>query len=149
MSQPPRPDGALEVGPGVWVDPGALRFAFSRSGGPGGQLVNKLSTKAELRVAVDAIVGLSLEAAKRLRELAGRRLTRGGELVLVASRSRSQLENKQACLERLNSLVAEALDVPRPRKATGPSRASVEKRLAEKRRTSQRKESRRMPDDEL
>ena len=146
MSQPTRPDGALDLGPGVWVDEGAVRFAFSRSGGPGGQLVNKLSTKAELRVAVESIVGLSPQAEARLRLLAGRRLTQGGELVLVASTSRSQQDNKQACLQRLRALVAEALDVPRPRKATRPSRASVERRLADKRRASEKKESRRRPD---
>jgi ribosome-associated protein len=132
----------------VWVDEGAVRFAFSRSGGPGGQLVNKLSTKAELRVAVGSIGGLSPAAAARLRTLAGQRLTKGDELILVASTSRSQLDNKRACLQRLRALVAEALDVPRPRKATRPSRGSVEKRLTEKRRTSGRKESRRPPDED-
>ncbi len=148
MSQPPRPEGALELGPGVWVDEGAIRFAFSRSGGPGGQARNKLSTKAELRVAVESIGGMSPPAAARLRALAGQRLTQGDELVLVASTSRSQLDNKQACLQRLRALVAEALDYPRPRKATGPSRAAVEKRLADKRRASDRKESRRQPDED-
>jgi ribosome-associated protein len=147
MSGPSKPEGAVDLGPGVWVDPGALRYAFSRSGGPGGQVVNKLSTKAELRVAMDAIVGLSPEAAERLRELAGRRLTQGGELVLVASTSRSQLDNKQACLARLQALVAEAVDVPKSRRATRPTRSSVERRLSEKRRVSRRKASRRRPDD--
>jgi ribosome-associated protein len=132
----------------VWVDEGALRYAFSRSGGPGGQVVNKLSTKAELRVAVESIQGLSPPAAARLRTLAGQRLTKGDELVLVASTTRSQLDNKRACLERLRALVADALDVPKPRKATRPSRAAVEKRLAEKRRTAGRKDSRRPPDTE-
>jgi ribosome-associated protein len=132
----------------VWVDDGAIRYAFSRSGGPGGQVVNKLSTKAELRVAVESIRGLSPQAAARLRTLAGQRLTQGDELVLVASTTRSQLDNKRACLRRLRALVAEALDVPKPRKATRPSRAAVEKRLTEKRRTSDRKESRRPPEED-
>lgn len=148
MSQPSRPEGALEFGPGVWVEAGAVRFAFSRSSGPGGQAVNKLSTKAELRVAVESIVGLSPQALARLRTLAGQRLTQGGELVLVASTSRSQLDNKQACLERFRALVAEAIDVPKPRKATRPSRGSVERRLTDKRRASGRKDSRRRPDED-
>ncbi|MHC4776166.1 MAG: alternative ribosome rescue aminoacyl-tRNA hydrolase ArfB [Planctomycetota bacterium] len=148
MSQPPKPEGALELGPGVWVDDGAIRYAFSRSGGPGGQVVNKLSTKAELRVAVESIRGLSPQAAARLRTLAGQRLTQGDELVLVASTTRSQLDNKRACLRRLRALVAEALDVPKPRKATRPSRAAVEKRLTEKRRTSGKKEARRPPEED-
>jgi ribosome-associated protein len=132
----------------VWVDSEAVRFAFSRSSGPGGQVVNKLSTKAELRVAVESIVGLSPEALARLRTLAGRRLTKDDELVLVASTTRSQLDNKRACLERLRALVTEAIDVPKPRKATKPSRASVERRLSEKRRASGKKESRRRPDED-
>jgi ribosome-associated protein len=132
----------------VWVDDGAIRYAFSRSGGPGGQVVNKLSTKAELRVAVESIRGLSPQAAARLRTLAGQRLTQGDELVLVASTTRSQLDNKRACLRRLRALVAEALDVPKPRKATRPSRAAVEKRLTEKRRTSGKKEARRPPEED-
>jgi ribosome-associated protein len=148
MSEASRPEGALELGPGVWVDEGAIRFAFSRSGGPGGQVVNKLSTKAELRVAVEAIRGLSPPAAARLRTLAGRRLTRGDELVLVASTTRSQLDNKRACLRRLRALVVEALDVPKPRKATRRSKASVERRLTEKRRTSDKKETRRRPEED-
>ena len=148
MSGPSKPEGAVDLGPGVWVDPGALRYAFSRSGGPGGQVVNKLSTKAELRVTLVAIVGLSPDAAERLRELAGRRVNQAGELVLVASTSRSQLDNKRACLARLKNLVADALDVPRARKDTSPTKASVERRLAEKRRTSRRKDSRRSPDAE-
>ena len=147
MSQPSRPEGALELGPGVWVDSGAVRFAFSRSSGPGGQAVNKLSTKAELRVAVESIVGLSPQALARLRTLAGQRLTQGDELVLVASTSRSQLDNKRACMERLRALVAEAIDVPKPRKATKPSRGSVERRLTDKRRASGKKDSRRRPDE--
>ena len=148
MAEPSRPDGALELAPDVWVDRGALRFAFSRSGGPGGQTVNKLSTKAELRVAVESIVGLSPQAVERLRTLAGRRLTQDDELVLVASTTRSQLDNKMACEQRLRDLVAEALKVPKPRKPTKPTRASVERRLSDKRRTSAKKESRRRPDDD-
>jgi ribosome-associated protein len=132
----------------VWVDSGAVRFAFSRSSGPGGQAVNKLSTKAELRVAVESIVGLSPQVLSRLRTLAGQRLTKDDELVLVASTSRSQLDNKRACLERLCALVAEALDVPKPRKATKPSRGAIERRLTEKRRASTKKDSRRRPDED-
>lgn len=148
MSQPSKPDGILELAPGVWVDKGAVRHVCSRSSKPGGQTVNKLSTRVQLRVPVTAIVGLSPQAAQRLRSLAGRRLTKDDELVLVASGTRSQLENKRACLQRLRALVAEAIDVPRPRKATRPSRAAVERRLAEKRRASDKKETRRPPDED-
>ncbi len=130
------------------MDPGAVRYSFARSGGPGGQAVNKLSTKAELRVAVTAIMGLSPEAGKRLRTLAGQRLTQGDELILVASTSRSQLDNKQECLRRFRALVTEALKVPKPRRATRPSRGAVKRRLADKKRTSDKKDARRSPDED-
>ena len=148
MSSSSGPDGGVELGPGVRADPAALRFAFSRSGGPGGQAVNKLSTRAELRVAVEAIEGLPPPAGVRLRALAGQRLTRGDELIFTASGSRSQLDNKRACLDRLRALVAEALLVPKERKPTRPSRSSVERRLEDKRRASVRKGARRKPEPE-
>jgi ribosome-associated protein len=130
------------------VDPGALRYSFSRSSKPGGQTVNKLATKATLRVAVTAIEGLSPEAAQRLRKLAGRRLTQGDEIILVASTTRSQRDNKQACQRRLQALVSDAIDVPKPRKPTRPSRAAVRRRLADKKRASDKKDARRKPDED-
>ncbi|MHC4220056.1 MAG: alternative ribosome rescue aminoacyl-tRNA hydrolase ArfB [Planctomycetota bacterium] len=148
MSTRSQPEGAVELGPGVWVDPDHLRYAFSRASGPGGQAVNKLSTKAELRVFVGSIEGLSDEARQRLRNLAGRRLTRADELVLVASTSRSQWDNRQECLGRLRALVDEAVAVPKPRTPTKPTRSSVERRLQDKRRVSDRKDTRRRPHDD-
>lgn len=148
MSDPPKPNRAIELADGVWADPGDVRFSFVRSGGPGGQAVNKLSTKATLRVHVDAIVGLSSAARQRLRRLAGRRLTADDELVLRSSAQRSQLDNKRACLERLGDLVTEAKKVPKKRKKTRPSKAARERRLAEKRRLAKKKETRRRPKDE-
>src|SRR5690606_23893594 len=83
----------VEFAPGVSVARSDLRFTFSRSGGPGGQAVNKLSTRAELRVAVDAIEGVDDAAAARLRRLAGKRLNQSDEIVLHAETYRSQLDN--------------------------------------------------------
>ncbi len=145
---PSKPNRAVELAGEAWVDPAELRFSFSRAGGPGGQAVNKLSTRAELRLEVEAIVGLSPEARARLRRLAGQRLTMGDELVLSAATYRSQLDNRRACLERLRALVVEALKVPKTRKPTRPSRGSVEKRLEEKRRVSGRKGTRQRPEPE-
>ena len=88
------------------------------------------------------------EATARLRSLAGRRLTRGGELILVAETSRSQADNKRACVERLCGLVARAVAVPKPRKRTKPTRAMIERRLEEKRQRAKKKESRRKPSKE-
>src|SRR3954452_16894498 len=70
--------GGTEVAPGVTAPPAALRFQFARSGGPGGQNVNKLNTKAELWVSVDALIGLRPGARERLKQAAGRRLTAAG-----------------------------------------------------------------------
>jgi ribosome-associated protein len=143
-AQPP-PD-ALEVAPGVHVAPSALRFQFARSGGPGGQNVNKLNTKAELWVPLSAVTGLSDRAAARLRRLAGRRLTQSGELHFTAETERTQEGNRSAVMERLRHLLLEALHEPRPRRKTRPSRASKQRRLDSKRRRSEVKSRRRYSD---
>ena len=148
MSQPPKPTGSVELTAGARVDASDLHFSFSRASGPGGQAVNKLSTRAQLRVSVEAIVGLGPAAQTRLRRLAGRRLTEGDELVLAAAASRSQLDNKRACVKRLGMLVARALEAPKPRKPTRPSRAVIEQRLQEKRRRARKKASRQKPQEE-
>jgi len=140
-AQPPA--DALEVAPGVHVTPSALRFQFARSGGPGGQNVNKLNTKAELWVPVSALLGLSDRAAARLRRLAGRRLTQNDELHLTAETERTQEGNRSAVMERLRHLLLQALHEPKPRRKTKPSRASKQRRLDAKKRRSQVKSRRR------
>jgi len=143
-AEPPRQsESREELAPGVWVERSELRFAFTRSGGPGGQAVNKLSTQAQLHVAAGAIQGLSERAAQRLRRLAGQRLTRDDELVFQAQTHRSQLENKRACLDRLRQLVIEAMKEPKVRKKARPTRAMIERRLAAKRRLAEKKRDRR------
>lgn len=147
--QPPSPDsdpvGGEPIAPGIRVPAAALRFAFARSSGPGGQNVNKLSTKAELRVDVDAIP-LSSRARNRLRRLAGGRVvntqtiidetgrehTVGGELILTSDEHRSQSRNKSECLDRLRELIVAAMAEPKIRRATRPTRGSKERRLSEK-----------------
>lgn len=149
MSPEPQPSRAVELAPGVWVARKDLRFSFARAGGPGGQAINKLSTKAQLRVSVPAIVGLTPQAILRLRRLAGQRLTLDDELVFAAATHRSQLDNKRACVERLQALVAKAVREPKQRKPTKPSRAKMAKRLEQKRQQSDKKSSRQwQPGDE-
>lgn len=138
----------IELAGDVRVDPADLRFSYSRAGGPGGQAVNKLATKVQLRVAVEALKGLGPEVCGRLRDLAGHRLTTSDELLFVADLHRSQLDNKRACLERLQSLVAEAVKVPKTRKKSTPSRAMIRRRLEAKRRQSRKKDARRARPDE-
>lgn len=139
----PIPTFAAEIAPGVRIAPGAARFAFSRASGPGGQNVNKVNTRAELRIAIADLLGLDEAAAARLRQFAGKRLTRDDQIVLVSAEHRSQSGNREACLQRLGELVRKAMIVPRQRRRTKPSRGSKERRLKAKRETSQKKSLRR------
>src|SRR5262245_22614786 len=137
------PQSRLEFGHSAWIDRDALRFDFSRASGPGGQAVNKISSRAQLHVAIADIRGLDQHAAARLRRLAGRRLTLDDELVIQAQTHRSQHDNKQECIDRLSDLVAAALVRPKARKKSKPSRGMIERRLESKRRQSHKKNLRR------
>jgi ribosome-associated protein len=105
--------------------------------------VNKLSTRAQLRINIDAIHGLDEGAQARLRALAGRRMTSEDEIVLESETYRSQLDNKEACVEKLRGLVRAALIRPKIRRKKRPSRAMIENRLETKRRSSEKKRLRR------
>ena len=134
--------GGVEIAPGVRVGAGVLRFAFARSSGPGGQNVNKLETKAELRVGLEDLP-IAGRAKSRLRAAAGDRVVgaesylgvdgrthvRGGELILTAQEHRSQSQNKSACLEKLRELLVRAMAEPKVRRKTKPSRGSIERRI--------------------
>lgn len=122
----------IHLGPGVHVAGGALIFASSRSGGPGGQHVNKTESKVELRVAIAAIAGLSIRATERLMDLAGERLTADGELILTCEETRSQRQNRALVIERLIELVRDARAVPKIRRVSKPSWGSKQRRLEDK-----------------
>jgi ribosome-associated protein len=139
---PATPDG-VELAPGVRAPESAVRFQFARSGGPGGQNVNKLNTKAELWVRLDAITGLTPRAMARLRDLAGRRVTDAGEIHISAETERRQQANRAAALERLRELIVTAMREPKVRRRTRPSRAAKQRRLESKRRRSDIKSNRR------
>lgn len=141
----PQADG-IEIAPGVRLAADLLRFSFSSSSGPGGQNVNKRATKAELRVSLGAIP-ISSRAKERLVRLATRRLNDEGDLIITADEHRSQGQNRSECLERLRELLVAALAEPKVRRKTRPSRGSVERRLSEKSRQSERKRTRRAHDD--
>lgn len=146
-ADPPASAGRIELAPSVWISKPELRYAFSRGGGPGGQNVNKVNTRAELRVAVAAIVGLDDHALARLRALAGRRLNAAGEIVITAQSSRSQLDNKGECLEGLQALVERAWRKPKPRKKKRVTKSMKAKRLGAKREHGERKARRRWRED--
>jgi ribosome-associated protein len=137
----------VHLAPGVTVPEGALTFSQSRSGGPGGQHVNKTESKVEVRVAITAIVGLSLRAQDRLVVLAGERLTADGELILTCDETRSQRRNRELVLERLGELVRDAKAVPVVRRATKPSWGSKQRRLGDKSHRSDVKRERGKLDD--
>ncbi|GAA4399534.1 alternative ribosome rescue aminoacyl-tRNA hydrolase ArfB [Nibrella viscosa] len=120
-----------------------LQYQFARSGGKGGQNVNKVSTKAELRFSVRDSVLLSDEEKAVLLEKLANKLTTEGELVLYHQTERSQLDNRGKVTEKFNRLIRSAFEKPKPRKVTRPTKASVEERKAEKKRRGEVKEARR------
>lgn len=109
-----------------------LQFSASRSTGAGGQNVNKVNTKVELRFSVISTLILSDEEKELIINKLKNRLNKDGELVLVSQEARSQLENKLAVTEKFYRLLASALTLPVPRKETRPTKASKLKRLESK-----------------
>ena len=121
---------------------------FSRSGGPGGQNVNKVNTKVTLRINLNDLEGLFNAEAARMRETLNSRLTKEGELVIASSEERSQVINLERAFARMEAIIINAARLPRARRPTKPSRAAREERLKAKRIRSKRKAERRFPPDD-
>ena len=138
----------LPISPTLRLPLSELEFRASRSGGPGGQHVNTSSTRVEVWWDVAASPTLTDEQRSRLLGRLESRLDSAGRLRLVSSSSRSQLRNREEVTERLCDVVARALEVPKPRKRTKPSRAARAARLESKRRRSAVKRERRRPPQE-
>ncbi|HKE13115.1 MAG TPA: alternative ribosome rescue aminoacyl-tRNA hydrolase ArfB [Myxococcota bacterium] len=122
---------------------GELSFSYARSGGAGGQNVNKVSSKAVLRWPVRASAGLPAPVRARFLERFRHRLTADGDLLLTSSRFRDRGRNVADCIERLAAMLAEVASPPRVRKPTRRTRSAAEARLSEKRLTSRKKQTRR------
>jgi ribosome-associated protein len=132
----------LEVAPGIVIPARELTFTAVRSGGPGGQNVNKVSTKVELRFDLARSTGLGPAVKARFRAQNPARFDAEGRVLVVCDDTRSQLMNLELARERLADLVRRALVVPKRRRPTKPSFGSRMARLDSKKKRSQTKQSR-------
>ena len=138
----------LEINEQIRIPDAEFEWSFVRSGGPGGQNVNKVASKAVLRWNLAASPSVPDEVKVRLRTQQRRRITGEGELVLNSQRYRDQGRNVEDCLDKLRAMVLQAAVVPRARKATRPSRRAREARLKDKRLRSRTKSGRRLPQED-
>ena len=139
------------VASGVRVLPGAIEVHAVRSSGPGGQNVNKVSSKILLFVDLDGVEGLDAASRRRLLTIAGRRIDASGRLLITAHESRDRFRNLEDAREKVRLLVARALVVPKRRRSTEPTRSSKERRLKGKKRDARIKAVRRVrpfPDED-
>lgn len=130
----------IVIRPGVAVPPDALSMRAVRASGPGGQNVNKVASKVELRVEIDRIEGLDDGARWRLRDAAP--LDADGRLLVTSQRTRDQRVNLEDARDKVRLLIERALHVPRRRRQTRPTRGSVERRLSDKKKRTQAKTNR-------
>jgi ribosome-associated protein len=133
----------IEITPSIGLHEDELNFRFVRASGPGGQNVNKVASAVELRFDVLGSRSLPEPVRLRLLHLAGRRLTADGELTIFAQRFRSQERNRADAVQRLQTLIRRAAEIPKIRKSTRPTRAARRRRLEGKRHQSDKKRSRR------
>lgn len=127
------------------VIPGSeLSWTAVRASGPGGQNVNKVASKVELRFDLERSSALAAPVKQRLRRLAENRVDAQGRLVVVSQLTRDQARNLEDARTKLAALIERALHVPKPRKPTKPSRSQRQRRLDEKQRHSEKKRARRV-----
>ncbi len=135
----------LEINDFIRIPDDEFEWSFVRSGGPGGQNVNKVASKAVLRWNVAASPSLPEAVRARFQTLSRSRITLEGDIIVTSQRYRDQERNKQDCLEKLRELVQQATVVPKVRKKAKPSRGAKERRLGDKRQRAATKLTRRKP----
>jgi ribosome-associated protein len=137
-------DNRIHVTKTLSLDPSEIELEFIRSGGPGGQNVNKVASAVQLRFNAAASPGLDEAIRRRLIVLAGRRATKDGVIVITAQQHRTQERNRADALARLLDLIRRASIAPKARIATKASRRAKERRLTSKKRRSVVKSTRRV-----
>ena len=138
----------VQIAPGMTIPEDELVERFIQASGPGGQNVNKVATAVQLRFDVAGSPTLPPEVRQRLLRIAGSRVTADGALVITARRFRTQEANRRDARARLAATIARALEAPRPRHATRPTRAAGERRLQDKARRGTVKRQRAQPGDD-
>ena len=137
---------SIKVG-SLTINSSELRFSFDRSPGPGGQNVNKLNTRVEMRFDVLNSKSVPESARARIVEGLGRRVSKDGILIIRSSRYRSQLRNKQECIDKFAAKLGEIFKPPlAKRRVTRPSGAEMGRRRQANRRNSKKKKLRKRPD---
>jgi len=132
----------IPIAAGVQVPAEAISVKAVRSGGPGGQNVNKVSSKIELRIQLEAIQGLTPEALVRLRHTVRNRLDGEGRWMIISEKTRDQSKNLEDARAKAVQVIAAAMVPPTPRHATRPTRGSKLRRLDDKRQAGEKKRQR-------
>lgn len=135
----------LRVNNSIQIPLEELKFTFARSSGPGGQNVNKVNSKAMLRWAFGESEHIDDHVKERLRTRWGGRINKNGEIIISDDNSRDQRANIESCLEKLRVILLDSAAREKTRRATRPSRGSVERRITAKKQRSETKRMRRKP----
>ena len=135
----------LEVNDNIRIPAAELNFSFARSGGPGGQNVNKVNSKAVMHWDATTSTALPPAVQQRFLDRYRNRMTKDGVLVMQSQRYRDQARNIEDCMNRLRQMVLDVLVAPVKRRPTRPSKGAKQRRLQSKKETAQKKQMRRQP----